>query len=192
MTDTTVNPQPESTPNPSAAATPAIPTITPPPNVPTTSILIDLNEPSDDLITDYVEYADRFELPPIMHELTIITGIAALVNGKVTVKNGGQTISLDFWTLLISGSGAGRNTLATVFRDLLKACEMTNLVNTDGWGSGIYMQEFFAKHPAAVFHIWEEMSAMMQKFAQKNFTGALEWITNLYDNFERKARLLPF
>jgi len=59
MTDTTVNPQPESTPNPSAAATPAIPTITPPPNVPTTSILIDLNEPRDLFV-----FCRNFSQPP--------------------------------------------------------------------------------------------------------------------------------
>jgi hypothetical protein len=165
-------------------APPATPTITPPLDVPPTSaILVDLSEPSDDLITSYVKYADRFELPPIMHELTIMTAIAALTNGKITIKNGGQTIPLDFWSLLISGSGAGRNTLSGVLRDLLETCGMAELISTDGWGSGQSMQEFFAKHPAATFYIWEEMSAMMQKFAQKTFQGGLEWITNLYDNF---------
>jgi len=51
----------------------------------------------------------------------------------------------------------------------------------DGWGSVQAMQEFFSKHLVA-FHIWEEMSAMVKKFEQKPFQGALEWITNLYDN----------
>src|SRR5438874_3607905 len=133
--------------SPNEAATPTIP----PPHA-----------PSADLITDYVNYADRFELPRIMHELTIMTGIAALVNGKVVIKNGGQQISFDFWTLLITRSGGGRNTLASVFYDLLKACDKADLISTEGWGSGIYMQEFFAKH-SVVFHVWEEMSAMMQK-----------------------------
>ena len=140
-----------------------------------------------DLITDYVNYADRFELPPIMHKLTIITIIAALVNGKVTIRNGGQRIPLDFWSLLISGSGTGRNTLASVALELLKTCGKAELVNNDGWGSGQAMQEYFAKGSkggSATFYIWEEMSAMMHKLAQKGFQGALEWITNLYDNFE--------
>ena len=151
-----------------------------------TSIVPGASGPSD-LVTNYVTYADRFELPPKMHELTIIAGIAALVNGKVTIRNGAQRIPLDFWSLLISDSGAGRNTLASVFRDLLKECGLAERVSTDGWGSGQAMQEYFAKDSksgTATFHVWEEMSAMMQKLGQKSFQGALEWITNLYDNFE--------
>src|SRR5271169_6608476 len=60
----------------------------PKPSSTPTRLTIDLTpnpaiKPSADLIAEYVAYADRFEIPRAMHEAVMITGIAALVNGKV-------------------------------------------------------------------------------------------------------------
>jgi hypothetical protein len=137
-------------------------------------------DPCDDLIADYVAYADRFEIPQVMHEAVIIAGIAALVNGKVWIKNGGQIVTLDLWMLLISRSGSGRNTLLRTFRDLLDQIGLGGLIHRESWGSAAYVEEYFSKNPSGFFS-WPEMSQVMRQLSQSHFAGARQFITDLYD-----------
>jgi hypothetical protein len=136
--------------------------------------------PSSDLIKDYVAYADRWENPAVMHEFTIVVGIAALVNGKVWIKNLGTRLPLDFWVVLLSLSGTGRNTLLNEFRDLLAAAGLSELIHQEAWGSAAYIEEYFSENPRGLF-VWPEMSQVLNQFKQRHFAGAQEWITNLYD-----------
>jgi hypothetical protein len=137
-------------------------------------------KPSADLIEDYVMYADRFEIPRVMHESVIMSGIASIANGKVWIKNGGQIISLDTWMLLISRSASGRNTLVRTFRELLAEIHLDDLIHKENWGSGAYVEEYFSKNDHGFF-IWPEMSQMMKQLGQSHFAGAREFITDLYD-----------
>ena len=136
--------------------------------------------PSADLVADYVAYADRFEIPRVMHEAVMIAGIAALVNGKVKIKNGGQIVTLDLWMLLISKSGSGRNTLLKTFRDLLDKIGLGDLIHRESWGSAAYVEEYFSKNPSGFF-LWPEMSQAMKQLSQSHFAGARQFITDLYD-----------
>jgi hypothetical protein len=136
--------------------------------------------PSLDLIKDYVAYADRWENPAIMHEFMIIAGIAALVNGKVWIKNGGLRLPLDFWVVLLSLSGSGRNTLVNEFRDVMTAAGLSGLIKQEAWGSASYIEEYFSEDSTGLF-IWPEMSHVLNQFKQRHYAGAQEWITNLYD-----------
>jgi predicted DNA-binding transcriptional regulator AlpA len=141
----------------------------------------DLNVvPSSDLIKDYVAYADRWENPAIMHEFMIIAGIAALVNGKVWIKNGGLRLPLDFWVVLLSMSGSGRNTLVNEFRDVMTAAGLSSRIKQEAWGSASYIEEYFSEDSTGLF-IWPEMSQVLNQFKQRHYAGAQEWITNLYD-----------
>src|ERR1022692_3878704 len=165
-------PQKKSTNKVKSTATPPKPTIdlTPDPS-PT---------PSADLIADYVAYADRFEIPQVMHEAVMITGIAALVNGKVRIKNGGQIVTLDLWMLLISRSGSGRNTLLKTFRELLEQIGLGSLIHRESWGSGSFVEQYFSDNPSGFF-FWPEMSQIMRQLSQSHFAGARAFITDLYD-----------
>jgi hypothetical protein len=150
-----------------------------------TELTIDLTpnpaiKPSADLIADYIAYADRFEIPRVMHESVMIAGIAALVNGKVRIKNGGQIVTLDLWMLLISRSGSGRNTLLRTFRDLLDRIGLGDLIHRETWGSAAYVEEYFSKNPSGFF-LWAEMSQAMRQLSQSHFAGARQFITDLYD-----------
>src|SRR5215469_5615812 len=88
-----------------------------------------------DFIEEYVEYADIFEAPPEAHEAVAVTTISAAANGNVWIKNGGQIVTLDNWTLLLSGSGVGRNTLVNLLWPVLKEAGLEKLPRNTTWGS---------------------------------------------------------
>jgi hypothetical protein len=138
--------------------------------------------PSSDFIKDYMAYADRFETPPLMHESIAIAGVAALANGKVWIRRG-KPLSLDLWIIVLTPSGSGKNTALSEFRTLLREAGLANLVHKESWGSGPYIQQYFAENPSGFF-IWPEMSLMLNQFKQRHFAGAQEFLTNLYDEIE--------
>ncbi len=100
-----------------------------------TQFLVSSNSYKLDFIKEYVEYADIFEAHPEAHEAVALTAISAVANGNVWIQNGGQTISLDNWTLLLSGSGVGRNTLVSLLWPVLHEAGLDNLVRNTTWGS---------------------------------------------------------
>jgi len=139
--------------------------------------------PSADFVRDYVKYADRFETPPLMHESVAIAGVAALANGKVWIVRGGERLPLDLWLIVLTPSGSGKNTALREFITLLRTAGLAGLVHKESWGSGPYVQQYFAENPSGFF-IWPEMSRVLNQFKQRHFAGAQEFITNLYDEVE--------
>jgi hypothetical protein len=136
---------------------------------------------AEDFMSRYVKYADIFEAPPPAHEAVAMNLIAAAVNGNVWIKNGGQHITLDMWTLLLSGSGVGRNTLLTMMRPVLKESGLENLVRNTSWGSKQAFYQDLAEHHKGFF-LWEEMSASLKTLSDSRFGEAKQWLTNIYDN----------
>src|ERR1700720_1758275 len=63
-----------------------------------------------DFISTYADFADVFEMPREVHQWVAAQMIASVLNGNVSIKWGAVTYPLDFWILLLSGSGQGRNT----------------------------------------------------------------------------------
>ena len=143
-----------------------------------------VNQPlSDDLIRNYVKYADIFESPTEAHEAVMQTLIAAVVNPNVHIVNEGQKLSLDFWTLLLSPSSLGRNTLVSLMRNLLRSAEIKGLVKTNTWGSVQGLYQNLAERPNAFF-VWEEFSIFLKLLESARFANAKEWLTDRYDNLE--------
>lgn len=141
-----------------------------------------------DLITNYTEYADIFEAPTQAHEAVMRAVIAAVVNPNVFIQNGGQKLSLDLWTLLLSPSGLGRNTLVSMMRGLLRDAALSGLLRNRSWGS---VQGFFqdlAENPNA-FLVWEELAANLKTLSDARFGNAKEWLTDRYDNFETPSAI---
>jgi len=134
-----------------------------------------------DLISSYVEYADVFEAPPEAHEAVAITAISAAANGNVYIKNGGQVLTLDNWTLLLSGSGFGRNTLLSLLWPVLKQAGLEDLVRNLTWGSKQGFYQDIAENPTGFF-VWEEVSAALKALSDSKFGEAKQWLTNCYDN----------
>jgi hypothetical protein len=139
--------------------------------------------PSPDFVRDYVKYADRYETPPLMHECIAIAGVAALANGKVWMSLGGERLPLDLWLIVLTPSGAGKNKALRAFRSLLRDAGLLGRVHQESWGSGPYVQQFFAENPSGLF-IWPEMSQMIHQLKQRHFAGTQEFITNLFDETE--------
>lgn len=137
-------------------------------------------------IKDYVKYADIFEAPPEAHEAVAITAISAAANKNVTIKNGGQTITLDKWTLLLSGSGVGRNTLVSMLWPVLEAAGLEGLTRNATWGSKQGFYQDLAENPNGLF-VWEEVSAALKALSDSRFGEAKQWLTNCYDNLRRPA-----
>lgn len=139
-------------------------------------------EPSDrDFIEEYVEYADIFEAPPEAHEAVALTTISAAANGKVWIRNGGQRLPLDKWTLLLSGSGVGRNTLVSLLWPVLKEAGLEGLARNTTWGSKQGFYQDLAENPTGFF-VWEEVSAALKALSDSKFGEAKQWLTNCYDN----------
>ncbi len=64
-----------------------------------------------DFTSAYAGHADVLEAPRILHEVAAIQLVASALNRNgVTIPLGALRYSLDLWTLLLSGSGAGRST----------------------------------------------------------------------------------
>ncbi len=135
----------------------------------------------EDFIPRYVTYADIYEAPPAAHQAVAMSLIAATVNGNVWIKNGGQRLTLDLWTLLLSGSGVGRNTLLTMVHPVLKQAGLEDLVRNTSWGSKqAFYQDLAERHKG--FFVWEEMSASLKALSDSKFGEAKQWLTNIYDN----------
>ena len=137
-----------------------------------------------DFIQEYVKYADIFEAPPEAHDAVALTAISAVANGNVWIKNGGQKISLDCWTLLLSGSGVGRNTLVSLLWDVLKEAKLEHLCRNNTWGSKQGFYQDLAENPRGFF-VWEELAASLKALSDSRFGEAKQWLTNCYDNFRK-------
>jgi hypothetical protein len=101
------------------------------------------------------------------------TLIAAVVNPNVHILNEGQKLSLDFWTLLLSPSGLGRNTLVSLMRDLLRLAEIRGLLKKNTWGSVQGLYQDLAERPNAFF-VWEEFAVHLKLLESARFASAKE------------------
>jgi hypothetical protein len=131
-----------------------------------------------------VEYADIFEAPPEAHEAVAMTTISAAANGRVWIPNGGQTITLDDWSLLLSGSGVGRNTLVSLLWPVLDQAGLDQLPRNTTWGSKQGFYQDLAENPNAFF-VWEELASTLKALSDSRFGEAKNWLTNCYDNLRR-------
>ena len=115
-----------------------------------------------DFIRTYVGYADVLEVPQIMHEAVAVQIIASVLNRNgVRIPHGANCYSMDIWTVLLSGSGAGRSTLVTLADPLLKGANLDGLVRNMQWGSGPALQQQMASSPCGLF-VWGELSEKLQ------------------------------
>ena len=148
----------------------------------------DVNEkeqkPTGNFITKYRDYADIVEAPADAHEAIAMALIAATLNRNgVKIQHGSITIPMDFWLILISDSGAGRNTLVGLASPILKKAGLEDLVRTAAWGSEAAVYQNLAENPKGLF-VWPELSIILKKLAQPNFGGAKVWLTDRYDNYD--------
>lgn len=135
-----------------------------------------------DFISSYAQYADVLEIPRTIHEAVGVQLVATLLNRNgVTIKHGSLEIPLDLWTILLSGSGGGRNTLVSHARRLLKAADLEDIVHSTQWGSGQHFYQQMAEDPTGLF-IWGEFSQTIKQLAGGNFLGVKEWLTDRYDD----------
>ena len=139
--------------------------------------------PKGNFITKYREYADVVEAPADAHEAIAMALIAAVLNRNgISIQHGAITVPMDFWLILISGSGAGRNTLVGLASPILKKASLDGLVRKSAWGSEQALYQNLAENPNALY-VWPEISIALKKLAQSNFGGAKEWLTDQYDNY---------
>jgi hypothetical protein len=135
-----------------------------------------------DFISDYANYADVIEAPREAHEIVALSIIAAALNLKVSIKNGEQKLPMDFWTLILSRSGYGRNTLLGLAKPIENASQ-THIIRNVLWGSKEGMQEDIASESRGLY-VWPEFSSVFKPMLGGRYIGAKEWITNLYDNYD--------
>ncbi len=141
-------------------------------------------EPTDDFITDYVEYADVLEAPADAHEWVAVGLVAATINGRVTIRSGGTKIPLDTWIALLSQSGSGRKTLVESCQLIVREAELDDLLQEVTWRSPQAFFQHIAEHPRGFF-IWPEMSEVFSKLRDSKFAavGAKQWLTDRFDNW---------
>jgi energy-coupling factor transporter ATP-binding protein EcfA2 len=138
--------------------------------------------PPFDFVSGYADYADIVEAPRLMHEIVGIQLIATILNKNgVCIQLGGVRSSLDLWTVLLSGSGAGRSTLVTLAGPILEAAELIDVVRSATWGSAQALYQYLADRPNGLF-VWGELSEKLRLLGDIRFQGAKEWITDRYDN----------
>ena len=136
-----------------------------------------------DFIRTYVGYADVLEVPQMMHEAVAVQIIASVLNRNgASIPHGANCYSMDIWTVLLSGSGAGRSTLVTLADPLLKGANLDTLVRNMQWGSGPALQQQMASSPCGLF-VWGELSEKLQLLNDSRFGGMKQWLTDRYDNF---------
>jgi hypothetical protein len=166
-----------------------------------------LIEPAQgDFVSDYASWADILEIPREAHEWMALTLLAAATDARVNIQYGGTTLTLDLWVLLLSGSGAGRNTLVDFARRLLDTAglgppaesrpERVNileaahdettqfhgpLVREPNWGSGAAFYQYVAENPSGLF-VFPEFSTLLTKFKDRQYAGMKQWLTDRYDN----------
>jgi hypothetical protein len=142
--------------------------------------------PSDDFIRDYIRYADRYETPTVVHEAIAMSVIAMAANGKVFIDTGEIQIPLDLWVYIISASGTGKNTTTSPAHTIIQGAGLNRLLHNESFGSASQVEQYFAEHPQG-WLVNTEMGQFLAKFSQNQFQGALEWITNLYDEIRVPA-----
>jgi hypothetical protein len=133
-----------------------------------------------DFISDYADYADVLEAPREVHEAVAISLLAAVLNPRLTIVHG-RPLTLDLWTLILSGSGFGRNTLVDLAFPILDASAQSTLVRGATWGSGPALYQDLAENPTGLY-VWPEMSQVLKTIQQPGFMGAKQWLTDRYDN----------
>jgi len=114
-----------------------------------------------DFICDYADYADVLEAPRESHEAVAISLLAATLNPRVKIEHGAQLLSLDLWTLILSGSGLGRNTLVSLAYPVLDASGQSALIRGATWGSGPALYQDLAQNPR-VCSSGRKLSQMLQ------------------------------
>src|SRR5512146_2498146 len=101
-----------------------------------------------DFIAAYADYADVLEAPRIMHEVVATQMVATILNRNgVDFYHGALRIALDLWLILLSLSGFGRSTLASLASRLLKAAGLHDLVRHTKWGSDVALRQDLAENP---------------------------------------------
>ena len=135
---------------------------------------------SPDFISTYADYADVLEALRDIHEVVGISVLAATLNPRVRIQYGGLESTLDVWVLILSASGLGRNTIVGLARPVVDAVDL-DLIRNSTWGSAPAFYQDIAKHPSGLY-VWPEMSVVLKKLAQPQFSGVKEWITDRYDN----------
>jgi hypothetical protein len=140
-----------------------------------------------DFISAYADYADVLEAPRVLHEIVAIQLVAALLNRNgVTIPLGAVRYFLDLWTLLLSGSGAGRSTTIGMAAPILEAANMQDLDSSVRWGSGPSLFQHFAESRSGL-DFWGEMGERLKMLKEPQFATAKEWLTDRYDNFKIPA-----
>jgi hypothetical protein len=134
-----------------------------------------------DFISTYADFADVFEMPRQVHEWVAAQMIASVLNGKVQIPWGATTYPLDFWILLLSGSGQGRNTATDVALEVMEAAQIEGLLHKATWGSKPAFYQQVAEHPSGLY-VWPEFSIALDTLNDPKFAGVKEWITDRYDN----------
>ena len=139
--------------------------------------------PTGNFIAKYREYADIVEAPAEAHEAVAMAILAAVLNRNgVSIQHGAVQVPMDFWLILISESGAGRNTLVGLAAPILKRSGLEDLIRKAAWGSEVALYQNLAENPNGLF-VWPELSIVLKKLAQPNFGGAKVWLTDQYDNY---------
>jgi hypothetical protein len=142
-----------------------------------------------DFVAGYADYADVLEAPRMVHEIVGIQLVAGVLNRReVTVPNGAVMLSLDLWTLLLSGSGAGRSTTVGMATPVLQAAGIADLSDSVRWGSAPALFQHFADNPCGL-QMWPEMGERLKLLNQAGFETAKEWLTDRYDNLAVPASI---
>jgi hypothetical protein len=134
-----------------------------------------------DFITAYADYADVFEIPRKAHEWAAIQIIASLLNREVLIPNGGQTLTLDLWSLFLSASGMGRNTILSVAQGVVDQSGIQDLIRNSTWGSAPAFYQQLADVPVGMY-VWPEWSIVAKKLNDPRFGSVKEWLTDRYDS----------
>lgn len=136
-----------------------------------------------DFITAYADYADVLEAPREMHEAVAQQIVASVLNRNgVKIVHGGLRYPLDYWQLLLSGSGVGRSTLVGMARPILKEAMVEDLEQDILWGSPQALYQQLSKTPSGLF-VWGEIAERLKLLNESRFSGAKQWITDRYDNW---------
>jgi hypothetical protein len=145
------------------------------------------NTDQPEFISDYAEYADVLEVPRIFHEVVGVELVATTLNRNgVSIPFGGIRYSMDLWTILLSGSGAGRSSTIGMAAPILEAAEMQDLETSVRWGSAPAFFQEFAEHPYGI-QMWGEMAERLKMLKEPRFATVKEWLTDRYDNFKIPA-----
>jgi hypothetical protein len=143
----------------------------------------DIHQAQMDFIRTYVGYADVLEVAQSMHEAVAVQIIASVLNKNgIHIPHGPLSYPLDLWIVLLSRSGAGRNTLITLADRLIEGANLGDLVRNTRWGSAPALYQQMAENPTALF-VWGELSEKLKLLNDARFGGVKQWLTDRYDNF---------